>query len=274
MKTHEQVADELALYALNELSANDAQDFEQHLETCAACRRELQALRTDLGLLGLSAVGPKPPARVKERLMRAVAAEPRGVVARTKEAPARRAFWLQWIPAAIALAAIVFAVSLRQSNETLHDQIAELRNRSATEIAELRNKNNDQAIQLAQAQENVNLLLAPDAVHVSLNPQNASKHPSATVIMSPTVGRMTLMATNLAPVPPGKAYELWVIPPKGAPVNAGVFKPDQHGNAMMLDHPMPAGIEAKSFALTVEDEAGSDKPTPPIVIMGAMGEGQ
>ena len=50
---------------------------------------------------------------------------------------------------------------------------------------------------------------------------------------------MTLMASNLPPVPPGKAYELWVIPPQGAPVNAGVFKPDEHGNAMMLDHPLP-----------------------------------
>lgn len=263
MKTHEQIADELALYALNELSATEAQEFEQHMETCAACRRELQALRSDLGLLGLSVVGPKPPARVKDGLMRAVAAEPRGVPARRPEAPARRAFWLQWIPAAIALAAIVFAISLRQSNQSLHDQFAELHNRY-----------NDQKIQLAQAQENMRLLLAPDAVHVSLNPQNASKHPSATVIMSPSVGRMTLMASNLPPLPPGKAYELWIIPPMAAPMNAGVFKPDEHGNAMMLDHPMPAGVEAKTFALTVEDEAGSDKPTSPIVIVGTMGEGQ
>jgi len=263
MKTHEQVADELPLYGLNELSASDAPEFEQHLETCAACRRELQALRSDLGVLGLSVVGPKPPARVKERLMRAVAAEPRGVTARQREAPSRRAFWLQWIPAAIALAAIVFAISLRQSNQQLHDDMAELHARYS-----------DQKIQLAQAQENMKLLLAPDAVHVSLTPQNTSKHPSATVICSPAQGRMTLMASNLPPVPPGKAYELWIIPPKGAPMNAGTFKPDEHGNAMMLDHPMPVGVEAKTFALTVEDEAGSDKPTSPIVIVGTMGEGE
>ena len=263
MKTHEQVVDELALYALNELGASDAQEFEQHLETCAACRRELQALRSDLGLLGLSVVGPRPPARMKERLMRAVAAEPRGVLAPPMEAPRRRAFWLQWIPAAIALAAIVFAISLRQSNQGLHDEVAELRIRY-----------NDQRIQLAQAQENMKLLLAPDAVHVSLNPQNAGKHPSATVIFSHSVGRMTLMASNLPPVPPGKAYELWIIPPMAPPMNAGIFKPDEHGNAMMLDHPMPNGVEAKTFALTVEDEAGSDKPTSPIVLVGTMGEGQ
>ena len=31
---------------------------------------------------------------------------------------------------------------------------------------------------------------------------------------------------------------------------AGVFKPDEHGNAMMMDHPMPEGVEAKAFAIT------------------------
>ncbi len=77
MKTHEQFADELALYALGELHGDELQEFEQHLETCASCRRELQAMRSELALLGLSAVGPRPPARSKERLMRAIASEPR-----------------------------------------------------------------------------------------------------------------------------------------------------------------------------------------------------
>ena len=58
---------------------------------------------------------------------------------------------------------------------------------------------------------------------------------------------MTLMASNLPPVPPGKAYELWVIPPQGAPVNAGVFKPDEHGNAMMLDHALPDRCPAEDL---------------------------
>jgi anti-sigma-K factor RskA len=263
MRTHEQFADELALYALNELHGDELQEFEQHLETCASCRRELQAMRSDLGLLGLSVVGPRPPARSKERLMRAIAAEPRGTtIPASVPASGRRNFWLAWIPAAVALAVIAFAISLRQSNQSMHDQLAELRNRY-----------NDQKIQLAQAQENMRLLLAPDAVHVSLTPPKSGKQPNATAIVSPSQNRMTLMASNLPPVPPGKAYELWIIPPQGAPVNAGVFKPDEHGNAIMLDHPLPT-MQMKTFALTVEDEAGSDKPTSPIVIVGTMGEGQ
>ena len=46
------------------------------------------------------------------------------------------------------------------------------------------------------------------------------------------------MASNLPPVPEGKAYELWIIP-RGRAHAAGVFKPDEHGNAMMMDHAMP-----------------------------------
>jgi len=264
MRTHEQFADELALYALNELHGSELEEFEQHLDTCASCRRELQSLRSDLGLLGLSVVGPNPPTRSKERLMRAIAAEPRGASAAAPVVPSgRRSFWWQWIPAAIALAVVVFAISLRQSNQSLTDQLAELRNRF-----------NDQKVVLAHAQENMRLLLAPDAVHVSLTPPKAGRQPNATAIVSQSQNRMTLMASNLPPVPAGKAYELWIIPPQGAPVNAGVFKPDEHGSAVMLNHPLPGGVQPKTFALTVEDEAGSDKPTSPILLVGSMGEGQ
>jgi len=79
---------------------------------------------------------------------------------------------------------------------------------------------------------------------------------------------MLFMASNMALPPPGKAYELWIIPMTGAPIPAGVFKPDEHGNAMMMDHPLPAGIQAKAFAVTMEREEGAETPTMPILIMG------
>jgi hypothetical protein len=49
---------------------------------------------------------------------------------------------------------------------------------------------------------------------------------------------------------------------------AGMFKPDERGNAMMMDHPMPEGVLAKAFAVTIEDAVGSDKPTTPILMIG------
>jgi anti-sigma-K factor RskA len=69
-------------------------------------------------------------------------------------------------------------------------------------------------------------------------------------------------------LPPQKAYELWLIPMQGAPVPAGMFKPDVHGSATVVNPPLPAGMEAKAFAITVENEAGATTPTMPIVMMG------
>ena len=258
MKTHEQFADDLALYALDELTGSDRQELEAHLETCAACRRELHALRGDLGLLGLSTSGPQPPARSKERLMRAIAAEPRGVsLPEPAPVPPRSLGWA-WVSAFAAVALLFVVIGLWRSSGRMKDQLAELGNR-----------NQDQSVQLDRMNQELRLLTSPDAVHVSLTPQKAPKQPNGTAIFSPSQKRMMFMASNLAPVPEGKAYELWIIPAQGAPVAAGVFKPDEHGNAVMMDQKMPAGVEAKAFAITLEKEEGSDKPTSPILLMGA-----
>jgi anti-sigma-K factor RskA len=157
-----------------------------------------------------------------------------------------------------ALALLVFAVNLWHNNGRLRDQMAELAGR-----------NQDQTTQLDQLHQDLALFTTPDAVHVSLTPQKAARQPSGTAIFSPAKKRMMFMASNLPAVPAGKAYELWLIPAKGAPMPAGVFKPDEHGNAVMMDHPMPEGVEAKAFAITLEKEEGSDKPTSPILLMGA-----
>ncbi len=260
MKTHEQFADDLTLYALGEIDADARQEMEQHLASCPACRRELQQLRADLGLLALSTVGPAPPSHSKQRLMQAIAAEPR---APRPAAAVERTGWRMWVPLFASLGLFLVAVMLWRDNGRMKDQLAELGNR-----------NQDQSVQLTQMSDQLRLLTAPDAVHVSLNPQKSPRQPSGTAIISPSQKRMMFMASNLPQVPNGMAYELWIIPMKGAPMAAGVFKPDEHGNAMMMDHPMPAGVEAKAFALTVEKEAGSDKPTSPIVIMGEMSQGE
>ena len=260
MKTHDQFAEDLALYALDELTGSERQELEGHLDTCAACRRELQALRGDLGLLGLSSSGPQPPARSKDRLMRAIAAEPRGVSSPSLRFSSAKS----WDNLGSGLGSVGSIASswlyCVRSNGRMKDQ-----------LAELAGHNQDQAIQLDRLNEEMRLLTAPDAVHVSLNPQKSPKQPSGTAIFSPSRKRMMFMASNLPPVPAGKAYELWIIPMQGAPMAAGVFKPDEHGNAMMMDHKMPAGVEAKAFAVTVENEEGSDKPTSPIMLMGEAG---
>ena len=101
------------------------------------------------------------------------------------------------VPTFAALALLLVAVVLWRSNGQMKDQLAELGNR-----------NQDQSIQLEQMNQELTLLTSPDAVHVALNPQKAPKQPSGTAIFSPSQKRMMFMASNLGPVPEGKAYEL------------------------------------------------------------------
>jgi anti-sigma-K factor RskA len=252
MSEHEQFADDLALYALGSLTGDERTVLEKHLEECSACRRELDQLRGDMALMALSAGGAKPPARARQRLLNAVAREPR-----RPSVPVRRPGWspVPWLAAAaLALLAGWF---WRQSDQ-LSQRVAQLENQSA-----------EQQAQLQQAREVVATLTATDALVVPVAAPNTPPQPQGKAIYVRDKARLIFVASNMPVLPPLKAYELWLIPVQGAPIPAGVFKPDAHGSAIVVHPPLPAGTEAKAFAITVEPEAGSAAPTTPIVMMGA-----
>jgi hypothetical protein len=82
-------------------------------------------------------------------------------------------------------------------------------------------------------------------------------------------GALIFLASNLEPIEPFKTYELWLIPADGRDsIPAGTFRPDARGNASVILPPLPKGIEAKAFGVTIEDDGGSQIPTMPIVLAG------
>lgn len=250
MSAHGQFAEALALHALGTLQGEDRIALEKHLESCADCRRELDLLRGDMSLLALSVSGPQPPARARQRLMNAVAREPR------RRFFVRRAWWML-VPSFAAAALAIAAFILWSQNVTSNQRIADLENQSAKQQAELQH-----------AREVVSTLTATDAMTVTLVAAKTPPQPQGKVMYVRDRGSLIFLASNLPAPPTQKAYELWLIPMKGAPLPAGVFKPDAHGSAMVMNPPLPKDVEAKAFAITVEPEAGSTVPTMPIVMMG------
>src|ERR1700734_2482412 len=81
MSEHEQYDEDLALYALDALRGDDRAKLDQHLTACGSCRLELERLRADTALLAMSAMGPRPPQRARQRLLDAVAREARAPLA-------------------------------------------------------------------------------------------------------------------------------------------------------------------------------------------------
>jgi anti-sigma-K factor RskA len=255
MSEHERYAEDLALYALDALRGEDRARVDEHLAACAACRRELEQLRGDTALLALSTTGPRPPQRARQRLLDAVAGEPR--VPRIVETSARRSWWgvLGW---AAAAAVVIFAASLWRENLALKETLASTNSQAAKSLREM-----EELRRIAAP------ILEPEAQRVTLVGAKDPPQPQGKVFYLRNRGSLVLLANNLPPLPPQKAYELWLIPKSGAPIPAGVFKPDAHGSASVVNPPLAAGAEAKAFAITVENEAGSATPTMPIVMMGA-----
>jgi anti-sigma-K factor RskA len=254
MSEHERYAEDLALYALDALRGEDRERVNEHLAACAACRLELEQLRGDTALLALSTTGPRPPQRARQRLLDAVAREPR--VPRLVQTSTRRSWWgmLGW---AAAAAVVVFALSVWWENAVLKETLASASSQAAKNAREM-----EELRKIAAP------ILEPEAQRVTLVAAKTPPQPQGKVFYLRNRSSLVLLANNLPALPPQKAYELWLIPASGAPVPAGVFKPDAHGSASVVNPPLPAGAEAKAFAITVENEAGAATPTMPIVMMG------
>jgi len=265
MSEHEQFAEDLALYALKALDGPERQALEKHLEVCASCRRELELLRGDLGLLALSTAGPRPPARARQRLLSAIATETRPPVAALPSEPGQRSSWaafawpaLRW---ASALALVLLCFGLLRQNSALQQNVASLRAQFAA-----------QANQLEQANQVVATLRDPDAMKIELVAADNERQPRGKAIYQLRNRSLIFFASNLPPLPPEKIYELWLFPADGGkPIAAGLFKPDTRGSATVVNPPLPQGVAAKNFAVTLEPESGSHESprgTPVIVGVG------
>lgn len=73
-------------------------------------------------------------------------------------------------------------------------------------------------------------------------------------------GRATLYASNLPPLPSGKAYQLWFIV-GGRPISGGVFKTDATGRAVLQRQMPTEARNASEFAVTLEPQGGVSAPT-------------
>ncbi len=253
MSEHEQYAEDLALYALDALRGEDRAKLEQHLGTCASCRLELEQLRGDTALLALSAAGPRPPQRARKRLLDAVSREARPVAAQTVP---RRGWW-GWLGWAATAAVVIFAASLWRENMVLKGTLASASSQAA-----------ESTRQLEELRRIAAPILEPEAQRVTLVAAKTPPQPQGKAFYLRNRNSLVFLANNMPPLPPQKAYELWLIPTSGNPIPAGVFKPDAHGSASVVNPPLPAGAEAKAFAITVENEAGSPTPTSPVLMMG------
>ena len=107
------VHDLTAAYALDALSPEETEAYEQHLGQCERCREELADLSEAATALAFGAVAPAPPPHLRASILDAARAERSNVV------PLRRRPWVargaMVAAAAVACVAVGLGVSLSES---------------------------------------------------------------------------------------------------------------------------------------------------------------
>ncbi|HMG87244.1 MAG TPA: anti-sigma factor [Terracidiphilus sp.] len=258
--------EDLVLYAMQAMQSHELAAVRLHLEQCAECRQALAEVNGDLALVAMSVEQKPLPEGARARFVERVAADAaqkgKGgvapVVSIERKRPARTAaVWIGWLAAA---ASLLFAISLQQKVRVLNDQLAQQQ-----QLVE------QQAVANARAQQVLDVLTAPAAKRVLLTAAKAKPEPTGRAIYLAESGGLVFQANDLGQLAENKTYELWVIPADGkAPIPAGLFRPDAAGSASVVLPPLPRGVPAKAFGVTIEKAEGAATPTAPIILVGAV----
>lgn len=274
---HDERIDELLpIYALGALDGDDLVVVEAHVAAgCSRCARELVSWED--ATAGLAEVAPMahPPARLRERVLRAVeAGDQRGAApASLEEARQRRLdrkeTWAGGLGLLVAAALLIVAsgaavaylsMSLREASGEIHVQVRQL--------AALEAKVKEQDRALADRERQLQVVRDP-YVRIA---QLSAKGASGEVLWSPTHMRGLMFARGLEKMPPEKTYELWLIA-DGKPMPAGTFNVGDDGMAVLELPEIPEGTRPDAFGVTIERAGGATTPTLPIILQGAYPKG-
>lgn len=131
---------EAAAYALGALEPAEADAFRRHLEECAVCRDEVDALGGVVQALPMAAPQVQPPRRLRRRVLRAARSEPRGAAGATRRrSPVvrmRRPALAALGAAVLAAGAIVAGVELSRGGP--HSRVIQAQVTGISGSAELR----------------------------------------------------------------------------------------------------------------------------------------
>ena len=236
---HDALRDLIAPVALGAAAPHEIARVEAHAEECAVCGEQLASLRAAADVLAIAVPQHDPPPSLKDSLMatvRAEAAERAGEEPEA-EAPARpgrerrrRFLGIPAWPAAAAVAAIVaLALAIGLVVSTSGDSGG-----GTTTIA------------------------------MSAGPETPGI--SGSVLYVPDEDTAVVNLSDLPPLEPGDAYQLWIIK-DGTPTSAGLFESTGPAAARTV----ATGLQdADALAVTAQPATSRTAPEGPILVQAAL----
>jgi anti-sigma-K factor RskA len=283
--THDQILEMLPAFVVGALAPDEMLEVEEYIHAYPELMARVHELELAAAKLAYSAPAQQLPMDLHAAVMNRARAslpprpQPAAPVAVTRQ-PARpvrtavrenplvewwrkRAFWDLGLVAAAAAAlllgifyrdALVEVGDLRRQVQGLEQEVATLQNENVRLQSELDTRLN-QLASIAGAQQ-----------IVALGGTESAPGASGTLYVQDRSG--TLVLNNLEPLGEDQVYQLWLIPPDGAPIPAGLLGQVAEQTAMItLD--LPATLEnIAAVGVSIEPPGGSAEPTGPIVLLG------
>jgi anti-sigma-K factor RskA len=234
--------DELAgAYALGAVETDEDRAISEHLAICDRPHAEARELIGAGGAMAAAEEVVIPNPALRERLMATVAAtpqdhRPRAVAAEPVREPSRPWWRLQPVLAGVAAVALAVAVGLGAWGLSLNAQLAE-REEALRAVA-----NAEAAYAVSGSAGGGWVIESSDVAH--------------------------FVAEDLADLPAGQIYELWLLDAAGTPTAVGTLEDPDDLVVVALEHDLGG---AATFAVTVEAERVEAPTSVPVLVASLEG---
>ncbi|MBN9656591.1 MAG: anti-sigma factor [Acidobacteria bacterium] len=240
-------SEEFELYALGLLEPDEQAELGAHLNTgCETCQARLRRALALNSIIMRSVDELAPRRGLRSAVIRTLTGR--------ESSPAWTFIW-----AGIAAGLLMLTVWMGNQNHEQQSLLAEARHQLET-----------QKVRSARIQQALAVLSDPGTRLATAGREEVQ--PRATYFLNPKRG-VVMIGANLAGLDPAHVYQMWIIPKGQNPKPAGLFRPDQAGNAIHLFETQIAPGSTAALALSVEPEAGSAAPTTtPMLVAPVTGD--
>jgi anti-sigma-K factor RskA len=235
-QTHTAFQDNLAAYALGALDPEETAALEAHLQTCESCRAELadyQSVSTGL----MAALPPRQPrGSVRRALQKQVAGQ----------SSQKRAGFSWPLGQAVFGALMVALIALNVF--------------TVYQLYTLKQEQAEQDAQRASEQTAISMLAYPSTQTLAFEDSGVS----GSLLVDKQRNLVAVFAWNLPNPPAGKAYQMWLVDPKGDRTSGGFLVPEaNYPFVLTVVHPTQPLTNFTGFGVTLEPAGGSPAPTGP-----------
>jgi anti-sigma-K factor RskA len=238
--THSEMDELYEMFVLRTLEREEASEIEQHLrDGCAHCEGRVREADALMAALAGTVKIVQPPAHLRERVLSA-----------TRPLPAPKGKSHKpglYALAGLCAALLAVCVWLGSTTNDLKSRLSD--------VAQERN-----ALEAA--------LKSLSRSGTRTNQFGKANQPEGKVFVNPS-GGLVFVAAGLPRLAPDRTFQLWLVPPAGAPKSAGVFRSDENGSSVTVSNVPVDPATTKAVAVSVEPSSGSSAPTTtPIIVAG------